>query len=148
MTIIDQERIVIFRRILDHKLEDISDEDLLVILNAAILPNAISITAFKYSLTTSFIFNKAETEKAVKKITLLESVLSKIEKNLFKFGVIYGFDSYNADYQYTRFISHSLNMSKSINRKNNISSAYFQKIFYFIYSFIYKGEKNERYPRI
>jgi len=148
MTKIDQERVVVFRRILDTKLSDLSDEELLEIMNAAIIPNALSVNAFKYTYLIQKIFNKSKVDKTIKSIDYLVSVLSKVEVELIKFGVLYGFDSFNANYQYHRFISSSLDIGKKNLMKKKISSLFFEKIFVFIYNLIKRGEKNERFPRI
>jgi len=148
MTKIDQERVVVFRRILNGKLLEYSDEELLSIMNSAIFPNSLSKTALKYTFISGFIFHGKELTAVFEKIKRLYSVLNKIEKDLFKFGVLYGFDSSNANYQYNRFISNSLILEKSLIGKKQISSSYFEGIFKFIYLLIYRGEKNERFPRI
>ena len=148
MTKIDQERVVVFRRILDTKLSDLSDEELLEIMNAAIIPNALSVNAFKYTYLIQKIFNKSKVDKTIKSIDYLVSVLSKVEVELIKFGVLYGFDSFNANYQYHRFISSSLDIGKKNLMKKKISSLFFEKIFVFIYNLIKRGEKNERFPRV
>jgi len=148
MTNIDKERVVIFRRLLNGDLLDIEDNDLLIILNKSIIPNSLSATAFKYTYFFNLILNKKKTIESVKKINYLESVLSKIELSLVKFGISRGFDSFNSEYQYSRFISTSIDLSKDNLSKKKISSIYFEKIFSFIYTIIYRGEKNERFPRI
>jgi len=148
MTKSDRDRVFVFRRILNEELYDYTDEQLLTILNAAVLPNSLSKTAFKYSLLSNLIFNKTETNKSIKKISYLEKVMSKIEKDLLKFGILYGFDSFNSGYQYSRFIKTSLDTEKINIGKKKISSLFFERIFVFIYNIVKKGEKNERFTRI
>jgi len=148
MTNVDKERVVVFRRLLNGDLLDIDDNEILTILNKAIIPNSLSPTAFKYTYLFNLVLHKKQTLESVKKINYLESVLSKIELSLIKFGINRGFDSFNSNYQYTRFISISSDLSKDNFGKKKISSIYFEKIFSFIYTLIYRGEKNDRFPRI
>lgn len=148
MTKSDQERVVVYRRILGEKLLSLNDREVLDILNAAIIPNALSMTAFKYSTLISLTFSKAQTLKSFEKIKRLVDILNPLERSLIKFGVLHGFDSFNGGYQYTRFISLSLDIGKANIGKKKISEAYFEKIFPFIYQLIFRGEKNERFPRV
>lgn len=149
----EQERVYIFRRIISKDknldfLSELSDEKLLSILNSSILPNSISKNNLKYTLFSNYIMNNAETEKNVLKFSKIPAILSRVEKDIFKFGVFYGFDSYNASYQFSKFIKTSTDISVGkLEIRKKVSSKFFEDIFDFMYKIIYKGETNGQFPR-
>jgi len=150
----EQERIFIYRRIINSNsnlkfLVDLSDQKLLEILNSTVLPNSIIKNNLKYSLFFNIIIDPKETLKIVKKFLTLSEILSKIEKDILKFGLFYGFDSYNNSYQFSRYIKMSTDISQGeLPFKKKVSSSFFKSIFDFAYKIIYKGEKNGQFPRI
>lgn len=154
MTRSDQERVIIWRRMIKDKdffidIDKMKDEDLLIILNSTVLPNSISLSNMKYSLFFSFLYRRKETEKYILKLKELYENFSSYEKDLSKFGIMYGFDSYDWRYQIGRYVNTSSNIEKGeLFYPKEISARTFESIFDFIYKIIYKGEKNERFPRI
>lgn len=161
MTIKEQERVIVFKRIITssshnevlYKLKDFSDNELLTILNSTVLPNAISQDNIKYSVLFSMLTSKSNKErnsiqKIFSDIKKLFEALSTSEKDLLKFGMFYGFTSINWKSQMNRYISLSSNpVVGELMSKKKISSYFFETIFPFVYSLIKKGEKNERFPR-
>lgn len=154
MTKSEQERVIIWRRMIKDKeffkdINDLQDEDLLVILNSTVLPNSISLSNMKYTLFFSFLYRKKETVSFIKILTRLWETFTPSEKDLSKFGLMYGFDSYEWRYQIGRYVKTSSNIEKGdLFYPKEISANTFKQIFDFIYKIIYKGEKNERFPRI
>jgi len=153
MTKQDQERVIVWRRILKSKKKydilDLEDEELLELLNSTVLPNTLSISNLKYTLFFSFLFRKKEVKTFLKKLDIIFQVISPSEKDLLKFGFFHGFDSYDWRYQMGRYVRSSTDISKGdLSVFKDISSNTFEQIFDFVYKIIYKGEKNERFPRI
>ncbi len=162
MTVNDKDRVNAFRRIIInsptneslYKLNDLSDNDLLIVLDSTILPNAISTNNLKYTLLFTQIFSLGKTERnkifdSIDKVKELFDLLSKSEKDLLKFGFFYGFDIFNWQKQMNRFIQTSTNPEVGeLKMKKTITSYTFQRIFPFIYTLVKRGEKNEQFPRI
>lgn len=162
MTINDKDRVNAFRRIIInspttenlYKLNDLSDNELLVILDSTILPNSISVNNLKYTLlfTQLFAAGNVERKKVIdscEKIKELFNLLSKSEKDLLKFGYFRGFDIFNWQRQMNKFISFSTNPEVGeLKMKKTITSYTFERIFPFIYTLISRGEKNEQFPRV
>lgn len=150
MTIQEQERVIVFRRLVqDIDLVKKTDSELLDILNKAVLPNSLSANALNFSLLFNYLNDSTGTEKKIKKIKNLNQIFQRTEKELLRFGLMYGFDSYHAGYQFSRFIRNSADISKGERLvPKKISSKYFEQIFEFIYKIIYKGERNDRFPQI
>ena len=150
MTKVDQERIFIFRRIIktSKTLSSMSDEELLFILNSSVLPNSISKNTLSYTILSNFILDNKESIKRIEKMKKMINVMSKTEKDILKYGIFYGFDSMNKEYQFSKYLKMSTDISEGelIVRKK-IPSRLFESIFTFIYKIIYKGERNERFPR-
>lgn len=158
MTINEKERVISFKRVLENteiygKLIDLSEEDLLVILNSAVMPNSISNDNLKFSLLFSMLFAKNKTElkkieQSFENMSELVSILSRTEKGLLKYGYFYGFRYYNWEYAMNLFVKNSHDPARGpLLKQKVISSSVFRKIFPFIYNIIKKGEKNERFPR-
>lgn len=150
----DQERIFIFRRIISKSknlshLEKLSDDILLEIMNSSVLPNSISKNNLRYSLFSNFILNPKDTLKIISKFERMSKVLSKNEKDIYKFGLFYGFDSYSASFQFSKFIKMSTDISVGeLEFKKKVSSSFFEEVFDFMYKIIFKGEKNGQFPRV
>ncbi len=162
MTINDKDRVNAFRRIIInspvneklYKLNDCSDNELLIILDSAILPNSISMNNLKYTLLFTQLFAAGTVERrkifdSIEKIKELFNLLSKSEKDLLKFGFFRGFDIFNWQRQMNKFIQFSTNPEVGeLKMKKTITSYTFQRIFPFIYTLITRGEKNEQFPRV
>jgi len=85
----------------------------------------------------------------VKKFDTLLDIFTRTEKDIFKFGLFHGFDSYSASYQFSRFVKMSTDISEGeLVVKKKISSSFFEGVFDFAYKVIYKGEQNGQFPRI
>lgn len=158
MTTNEIQRVISYKRLIEkqnlsHKISHISDEELLILLNSAVLPNAISKDNLKYTLLFNLLFaqNKKEVheiDSIFKNIKELFLLLSRTEKDLIKFGYFYGFKYYNWEYVMNLFIKNSSNPFKGkLIKQKIISSVVFKKIFPFIYNIIDKAEKNDRFPR-
>lgn len=166
MTLNDKDRVNTFRRILNNSSKkenqtlnklrelDLSDGELLDILNSTVLPNAISVNNLKYNLLFSQIYANGKVErnkifKTIENIRELFDIISKSEKDLLKYGYFYGFDIFNWRQQMSKFIQTSNNPSNGeLKIPKTISSYTFQRIFPFVYSIINRGEKNDQFPRI
>jgi len=160
MTINEQERVLIFRRIIkesDNKIinsfKDYSDTELLNILNETVLPNSISIDNLKYTLFFNLISNPKKqnldrVSKALEKIKELYLSMSKLERDVLKFGLFFGYKIFNWKYQMNRYVSNSSSPEKGeLEFKKNTSSFFFKKFFPFAFNIINRGEKNERFPK-
>lgn len=159
MKISDQERVISFKRILTDKdiyskLDNIKDEDLLIILDSAVLPNALSIDNLKYSLLLNYVFSKGKRDvlnidNNIKNIKELFLLLSRTERDLLKYGYFYGFKYYSWEYVLGHFVKISSDPSKGkLMKQKVVSSIVFRKVFPFIYHIINKAEKNDRFPRL
>lgn len=150
----EQERIFVYRRIIKDNdklnfLMDLSDNDLLEILNSTVLPNSINMNSFKYSLFFNSLFNNKETEKVIKKFSIFKNILTRVEKDIFKFGFYYGFNNNLSQSQYVRFVSNSLKIEEGeLKTKKRIPAIIFDNIFHFVYKVIKKGERNGQFPRL
>lgn len=161
MTINDQDRVFIFRRIISEdyspkhlkNLDLLSDEELLDILNASSLPNCLSKNSFKFSLFFQFLLydrhnTKDKVVKEIENIHQVCSTMSKSEKDVVKFGLFRGYSGYNWRYHMSRFLKVPLKPRDVIVGNRRISSYTFQRVFAFAYKLIFKGEKNEQFPRL
>ena len=161
MTLIDKDRVFIFRRIINEDyspahlkiLSDLKDEELLDIINASALPNVLSKNAFKFSLFFNFLLydrniSKNKVMQEIDDIKHVCEVMSKGEKEIVKFGLFRGYSGYNWRYHMSRFMKVPLRPDESFASNRKISSYTFQRVFAFAYKLIFKGEKNEQFPRL
>ena len=65
-----------------------------------------------------------------------------------KFGLFRGYSGYNWRYHMSRFMKVPLRPDESFASNRKISSYTFQRVFAFAYKLIFKGEKNEQFPRL
>lgn len=157
----DKDRIIAFKRIIETSPEgDISkrfihfsDEELLELLDRTMLPNSLSLNTLKYAIINNLIISDSERKKrvfkAIKDIPNLFKIMTKSERDLTKFGIFYGFDSFNWKYQMHRYITHSSRPDGGdLFVKKSITSYTFEKIFPFVYRLIKGGDKNDTFPRI
>lgn len=161
MTVNEQERVLIYRRIVDecqnknsgiYLLKNCSDEQLLEIINSAVLPNSISLDALKNSYLFNMLYsskkNKATINKSLSNIEELINTMQNTEKSLLKFGLFNGFRVFNWRFQMGRYVKISTDPSiGELQANKQISTYIFERIFPFAYSIISRGEKNERFPR-
>jgi len=149
-------RLEIFKKSLSDKERDVllkfSNDELLAILNKAVLPNAYSINAVKNTHFFGRIFhNSRDVERFSKDILGLDILLinlSKIERTLIKFGALKGFSTPSWQTQMYRFIHTPLNLdNRTLGGRKLVYSRTFEEIFPFIYKIIKKGEKNDRFPK-
>jgi len=161
MTSNDKDRVNIFRRIIDSSdeasiLKDFlhsSDEDLLLLLNSTVLPNSISLNSLKFSILNNLIISDSEKRKRVKttleKISSVFKIMSKSEKDMLKYGIFYGYDSFNWKYQLYKYSNHSSSPDGGdLYKRKTISSYMFERAFPFIYRIVSGGESNESFPRV
>lgn len=161
MTLNDKDRVFIFRRIINEDyspphlkaLVDLKDEELLDIINASVLPNVLSKNAFKFSLFFNFLLydRHSSKEKAIQEINDAKNVcevMSKSEKEIIKFGLFRGYSGYNWRYHMSRFMKVPLRPDESFASNRKISSYNFQRVFAFAYKLIFKGERNEQFPKL
>jgi hypothetical protein len=161
MTVNEQERVLIYRRIVDecqnknsgiYLLKNCSDEQLLEVINSAVLPNSISLDALKNSYLFNMLYsskkNKATINKSLSNIEELINTMQNTEKSLLKFGLFNGFRVFNWRFQMGRYVKISTDPSiGELQANKQISTYIFERIFPFAYSIISRGEKNERFPR-
>ena len=161
MTTCDKDRVFIFRRVIDgdyspahlKALAHLTDSELLDILNASVLPNVLSKTAFKFSLFFKFLLydraiSKNQANKEIEDIKNVCEVMSKGDKEILKFGLFRGFSGYNWKYHMSRFMKVPLRPTDSFASNRKVSSYTFQRVFAFAYKLIYKGERNEQFPKL
>lgn len=162
MTVNEQERVLIYRRIINEctnntsglfLLKDCSDEQLLEIINSSVLPNSISIDALKNTYLFNMLYsnkkNKTNIEKSLLNIKELVNTMQNTEKSLLKFGLFNGFRVFNWRYQMGRYVKLSTDPSVGeLQLNKQISSYIFERIFPFAYLILSKGEKNGKFPRI
>jgi hypothetical protein len=161
MTVNEQERVLIYRRIVDESqnknsgiylLKNCSDEQLLEIINSAVLPNSISLDALKTTYLFNMLYsskkNKTIINKSLSNIEELINTMQNTEKSLLKFGLFNGFRVFNWRFQMGRYVKISTDPSiGELQANKQISTYIFERIFPFAYSIISRGEKNERFPR-
>ena len=150
----DQERVVSFKNIIHSNeklsfLESCSEEELLDILNASIIPNSISKNILHFTLFFNFIFHgKREIEKIFSKMSILTQVFSKTGKDIVKVGYFYGFDSQNAEYHFHRYLKLNADISKGeLEYRKRVPFREFIEYFYFVQTILSRGVKNGRFPR-
>ena len=161
MTACDKDRVFIFRRAIDgdyspahlKALAHLTDSELLDILNASVLPNVLSKNAFKFSLFFKFLLydraiSKNQANKEIEDIKNVCEVMSKGDKEILKFGLFRGFSGYNWKYHMSRFMKVPLRPTDSFTSNRKVSSYTFQRVFAFAYKLIYKGERNEQFPKL
>lgn len=149
-------RIEIFKKQIEDlnlaTLKNVSDENLLKILDSAVLPNSVDSKAVRYSYLFHLIFLERDKDKdtfltQISKLDILLNSLTKTEKVLIKFGIIKGFKSKNWRTEMFRFISIPLALTHQSSGRKIISSYKFKEIFYFIYNLVNRGKQNEQFPR-
>ena len=161
MTLNDKDRVFIFRRIINEDyspphlkaLADLKDEELLDIINASVLPNVLSKNVLKFSLFFNFLLydRHSSKEKIMQEINDTKNVcevMSKSEKEIIKFGLFRGYSGYNWRYHMSRFMKVPLRPDESFASNRKISSYSFQRVFAFAYKLIFKGERNEQFPKL
>jgi len=153
----DTYRLRIFKdEILDNdNLKDFrgfEDKILLDILNAAVLPNALSITAVKHAVLFNFIFQDSS-EKRKKYISDFNffysfvNNLSKTEKVIIKYGVIARFSSNSWRSEFFKFLKTPLGLRKESFGNKSMSQKKFKEYYFFAKKLVSRGIKNERLPR-
>ena len=153
----DETRIIIFKRLLSDEereiFSQISDEDLLVILNKTVLPNSLDINSMKNTMFFGMLFTNSKIErtrlyKDLGFIKMLNEQLSKTESMMLKFGAIKGFTTNNWRKEMFRYINIPTNSDpRSMGGKKIIYSKKFEELFFFVYNIIKKGENNGRFQR-
>lgn len=153
----DKLRISIYRKQLEENkelshLNDLTDEELLNLLNSTVLANAVDPNNIRYGLLFNLIFLDNQDKKdrilnQIKRVIALEKNLSKIEKMVIKFGIIHGFQSNNYRKEMFRFIKIPLALKSNNTGRKFISSYKFKEIFYFAYNLIKRGRTNDRPPK-
>lgn len=158
----DKQRVLAFRRIIREKgegphfkcLQDMSDEALLDVLNASIIPNSFLPRVLRFSLFSSLVFARSNGErkkivKSIEQIKDLVSLMSPREKELYKFGVLQGITKENAQKTFERFIRLPTDpFAPDLNNKKKISTYSFYQIYPFIKKILKKGENGEQFPRV
>ncbi len=149
-------RVEIFKKQIEDSnlsiLKSSSDEELLKILDASVLPNALDSKAVRYGFLFHLVFLERDIERKtflsqINKLYNLVENLTKTEKILIKFGILKGFLSKNWRTELYRFISIPLAISSNSSGRKIISSPKFKEIFYFIYNLVKRGKNNEQFPR-
>ena len=74
--------------------------------------------------------------------------MTKGEKEIVKFGLFRGFSGYNWRFHMARFLKVPLRPKDAFASNRKISSYTFQRVFAFAYKLIFKGERNEQFPRL
>lgn len=160
----DRNRVLAFRRILREKskkegdllsiLEKQSDENLLNILNAAILPNSLSPRVLRFSYLSCLIFARSNVERlklerSLAKIRELADTMTPLEKNLYKFGILRGITSGSWQEIFRNFVQNPVDPDeRKLDSFKKVSSFTFKNILPFIRSILKKGENGEQFPRL
>lgn len=159
MTLTNRLRIQIFRDRLENdpsliKLKDnkLSDDEILNLLDAAVLPNSMDYNNLKYSLFFHLIFqqNQEKKERVFKQLKIIianEAALERVERLIIKFGVLVGFKSRNYRSELFNYINNPINLRSSHQGRKYISSFKFKDIFYFAYHIVDRAKQNKLFPR-
>ena len=149
-------RLLIFKNQIKEKeissLANLSDEELEVILNASVLPNAININALKQTIMFHFIFmEKTERkERLIKEINRIINFtlnLTKTEKVIIKYGIVKGFKTTFWRKEFFIFLKNPLALKADSTGRKIMSSYKFKEIFFFAYNLVKRGKNNERLPK-
>jgi len=155
-------RIQVFNRTLEEKYKkdpqkyellkeiiNLNDEEKLAILDAAALPNGIDINSIKYGLFFHYIFADSqrfnELNSFIAYTVNVSSTLTRLEKEIIRYGYIYGFKYKDPLDNYQEFIRTKLNGEKT-DKLKKVTLYAFKKVFNFIYKILKKGELNEQFP--
>ena len=156
MTHSDKLRLIIFKnQIKDNKLtylEDVSDEELLKLLDSTVIANAVDLNAIKITNLFGSVFidkknRREDLYNDINKIFNLTESLTKTEKVLVKFGLTVGFSSKSWRKEMFRYINTPISLTKQSDGRKIISSTKFKEIFYFIYNLVTRGKENARLPK-
>jgi len=156
MTHTDKLRVIIFRNQIEDNnltyLSDISDEEIINLLNSTVIANSVDLNAIKITNLFGFIFiekteRKERLAKDINKIINLSDSLTKTEKVLVKFGLTVGFKSKSWRTEMFRYINTPIALTKQSDGRKIISSIKFKEIFYFIYNLVNRGKANARLPK-
>lgn len=152
----EQFRLIVFKRLIIknniYSLMSSSDEELLLILNSAVIPNSISLNAYKMTYYLGKLFTHGERERKRLKSDILHidklyENTSQSERTLLRFGIFKGFLTSSWRGEMFRYINEPIGNNNNYGGKKIIYSKKFQEIFYFVYNVISRGEVNGRFPK-
>lgn len=156
MTKANNFRLLIFKQQIEDKklksLYDLSDGELMNILDSAVLPNSLDSKAVRYSFLFHLLFceNEEKKERLLKQIERLrnlETQLTKTEKMIIKFGVIHRFTTYNYRVEFYRYLNNPISTKVFGSGRKFMSSVKFKQIFSFAHNLVRRGRNNERFPK-
>jgi len=149
-------RLTLFKNQISEKnlkhLEGFSDKQLLEIMNATVLPNAMSINALKQTIMFHFIFMEKTDRKEkligeINKIVNFTKNLTKTEKVIIKYGVVKGFETRLWKKEFFLYLRTPLALKDNSTGRKIMSSLNFKEVFYFTYNLVKRGKNNDRLPR-
>jgi hypothetical protein len=158
LTFNEKIRIRLFRNEIESNknmffLKNLSDNNLIEVLNAAVLPNALSITAVKHSVIFNLIFQESSTKRVslfndIKYLYNFVSNLSKTEKVVIKYAAISRFTSKSWQKDFFEFLKNPLSLRKQSYGSKSMSQKKFKEYYFFSKNLVSRGIKNERLPRL
>ena len=134
-------------------LKDLSDLELLDLLNKTVLPNSLSQKTVRNTVFFHFIFaEKKDRAEDMKKslsyyINYVDN-LTKVEKIIIKYAVLIGFKTNNWRKEFFIYLKTPLNL-KGDNPGRKIMASYnFKDIFFFAKKLAQKAKENANLPRL
>jgi len=157
MNIKQRIRIKLFRETIENddkfaQYRKLSDDEVLELLDITVLPNAVSVTAVKYSFMFNLLFEQSRVKREVlikdlEKITFFVNSLSKIEKVSIKYAVLVRFKTNSWRVEFFKFLKTPLNLDNESPGRKFMSKTKFKELFFFAKNLSRRAIKNERLPK-
>lgn len=134
-------------------LKDLSDDELIRLLDLMVIPNSVDINAIKQTNLFHFVFMEKQERKEkliydINKLINFAFNLTKTEKMIIKFGLVKGFKTSNAKSEFYRYLKEPLSLKSISDGRKFMAFRNFKEIFYFIYNLVTRGKSNDRLPKI
>ena len=164
----DRLRVVVFRKQIEDMsknnqdispdlalaLHKMTDKECLALLNRAVLPNTLDLNAFKHSVFFSLLMDertvyRRRKEEIFKEYVKTVEVMTITERDIVRYGVLRGFDTYNAEYHFHQYIKNPKTDEKDDYPKfSKITFYNFRKAFSFVYNLVCRARENRPMPKL
>jgi hypothetical protein len=152
----DKLRLKIFKNQIEENkldyLKDLTDTELLNLLDKTVLPNSVNINSLKQTIMFHLIFTEKQERKenivkSINKIINFTFNLTKTEKVIIKYGVIKGFKTTLWRKEFFLYLKTPLALKSEVSGRKIMSSYKFKEIFFFAYNLVNRAKNNKRLPK-